>query len=144
MPTLKLLQITIFLALFSSLVQIQADENPPNLENKCGDCPCDHPCTPKPSPPPPSPPPPSPSPPPPSPKYPPPSYLCPPPPDEIPPKSPNPPDEKTPPKGPNPPSISINGPPGSVYSVIQTYSGGCRTFLVGNIPFLIVLWALAF
>ncbi|XP_041999664.1 sulfated surface glycoprotein 185-like [Salvia splendens] len=144
MPTLKLLQITIFLALFSSL--IQADENPPNLENKCGDCPCDNPCTPKPSPPPPSPPPPSPPPP-----SPPPSNICPPPPaapdEEIPPKSPNPPDEETPPKGPNPPSISINGPPGNVYSVIQTYSGGCRSFLVGNIPFLIIsclLWALAF
>ncbi|XP_057811377.1 extensin-like [Salvia miltiorrhiza] len=150
MATLKLfLQITIFLALFSALIQAdekpsrKLDENPPNLENKCGDCPCDHPCNPPPSPkyPPPSPPPPSPPPPspPPSPKYPPPSDNCPPPPADVP-------SDQKPPKGPNPPYIYINGPPGTVYPVYPYYSGSRRSFLVGKIPFLIscILWGAAF
>lgn len=130
MSTLKLLQITIFLALFSSLIQAsekpsrKLDENPPDLENKCGDCPCDNPCNPQPSPPPPSP------------KYPPPSNDCPPPPAA-----------KKPPKGTNPPYIYINGPPGSVYPVYPYYSGGGRSVLVGKFPFLIIgclLWVVAF
>ncbi|KAL1531930.1 pollen-specific leucine-rich repeat extensin-like protein 3 [Salvia divinorum] len=132
MSTLKLLQITIFLALFSSLIQAdekplrKLDENPPDLENKCGDCPCDNPCNPPPSPPPP----------PPSPKYPPPSNNCPPPPAA-----------QKPPKGTNPPYIYINGPPGSVYPVYPYYSGGRRSVLIGEIPFLIIsclLWVVAF
>ncbi|KAL1553649.1 sulfated surface glycoprotein 185-like protein [Salvia divinorum] len=156
MPTLKLLQITIFLALFSSLIQAdekpsrKLDENPPDLENKCGNCPCDRPCKPpRPSPPPPSPPPPSPPPPPPRPR--PPRNICPPPPaepdEQTPPERPNPPDGQTPPTRPYPPSIYLTGPPGSVYSVNQYNSGGCRSFLVGKVPFLIVsclLWAVTF
>lgn len=140
MVTLKLLQLTISLFLFASLIQAEnptysrkLDENPPDLENKCGDCPCDKPCNPQPypSPPPPSPPPPSPPPPPKNP----PSNDCPPPP--VVPK---------PPKGPNPPYIYINGPPGSVYPVYANISGGRRCFLIGKFPFLIsfVLWVLAF
>lgn len=150
MATLKLLQLTISLFLFASLIQAEnpinsrkLDENSPDLENKCGDCPCDKPCNPQP---PPSPPPPSPSPPPPSP--PPPSNDCPPPPSKNPPCNdcqPSPVVPK-PPKGPNPPYIYINGPPGSVYPVYANISGGRRCFLIGKFPFLIsfVLWVLAF
>lgn len=131
MATLKVLHFTIFLAMIStSVVQSQQlmnsrklDETPaPNLENKCGSCPCNNPCNPPPSPPPPCPPPP-----PPPPKKPPPSNNCPPPPNgggggQYP---------------PNPPYIYINGPPGDLYPVDSYYSGSGRSLSTGLMPFLI-------
>ncbi|KAI3466998.1 hypothetical protein Pfo_023661 [Paulownia fortunei] len=131
MARLRLLQITIFLAMLSALVQAEKlmnsrklDESPPDLDNKCGSCPCDNPCNPPPSPPPPSPPPPT--------KKPEPSNYCPPPPSGQ-----NP---------PNPPYIYVNGPPGNLYPVYPYYSGDGRSFSMGIIPFMIssILWLLAF
>ncbi|PIN02796.1 hypothetical protein CDL12_24686 [Handroanthus impetiginosus] len=129
MARLKLLQVTIFLAIISTLVQSQELKNsrkldeaaPPDLQNKCGSCPCDQPCNPPPSPPPPPPPPPTP-------KKPPPSNYCPPPPSggggggEYP---------------PNPPYLYINGPPGNLYPVDASYSGSGRILSMGLMPFLI-------
>ncbi|KAL8463607.1 hypothetical protein ACS0TY_034312 [Phlomoides rotata] len=144
MARLRFLQITVFLAIFSALIEAETqtinsrklDETPP-LENKCGNCPCDNPCNPPAmSPPPPYPPPPSP-PPPSTPKNPPASSNCPPPPSQ-----PSPSGDKPP----NTPYIYFNGPPGNVYSVHPYYSGGPRTFSMGIIPFLITgtVWVLAF
>lgn len=130
MATLKVLQFTIFLGMMSTLVQSQ---QPPDLENKCGSCPCNNPCNPTPSPPPPALPPP----PPPPPKKKPPSNYCPPPPSggggggQYP---------------PNPPYIYINGPPGNLYPVDPYYSGSGRSLSTGLMPFLIstVLGLIAF
>ncbi|CAI9756005.1 unnamed protein product [Fraxinus pennsylvanica] len=104
------------------------DEAPPDLQNKCGNCPCNNPCNQAPPPPPP------PSPPPP-PKIKPPSNYCPPPPSgggggQYP---------------PNPPYIYINGPPGNLYPVDPYYSGASRRFSL-RLPFFIsaVLGILAF
>ncbi|KAK4423463.1 hypothetical protein Salat_1929100 [Sesamum alatum] len=133
MARLKLLQFTILIAaMLSTFVKSEElidsrklDETPPDLQNKCGSCPCNNPCNPPPSPPPPSPPPP----PPPAPKkQPPPSNYCPPPPSggggggQYP---------------PNPPYIYINGPPGNLYPVDAYYSGSGRSFSTGVMPFLI-------
>lgn len=130
MGKFKILQIITLLALLSALGEAQQamnsrmldDQSPPDLESKCGNCPCDSPCV-NPTPPPPPPPP----------KKPPPTNYCPPPP--IGGQNP-----------PNPPYIYINGPPGSVYPVYPYYSGGARRFSMGIIPFLIsfVSWAVAF
>lgn len=140
MATPKVLQFTIFLAILSTFVQSEEvinsrklDETSPDLQNKCGGCPCNNPCNQPPSPPPPSPPPPSPPPP----KKQPPSIYCPP-----------------PPSGgggggqyvPSPPYIFINGPPGNLYPVDPYYSGSGRSSSVGLLPFLIstVLGLIAF
>ena len=119
----------IFLAMISILVESQQptnskkllDETPPELENKCGGCPCNNPCNPPPSPPPPPPPK----------KQPPQSNYCPPPPSGG---------------GQNPPYIYINGPPGNLYPVDPYYSGSARSFSSGLMPFLIsaVIGMLAF
>ncbi|KAK4430296.1 hypothetical protein Salat_1330300 [Sesamum alatum] len=137
MARLRLLQITTFLAIIlSASAQAEKepmnsrkldDESPPDLDNKCGSCPCNSPCIPLPSPPPPSPPPP--------PKNPQPSN-CPPPPSG-----------QNPPSRPSPPYIYVNGPPGNLYPVYPYNSGHSRSFSMGIIPFLIsssILWLLAF
>ncbi|CAA3026486.1 Hypothetical predicted protein [Olea europaea subsp. europaea] len=135
MARLKMMQFTVFLVIISMAVRIEAlnprkldDETPPDLQNKCGNCPCNNPCNQAPPPPPP----PSPSPPPP-PKIKPPSNYCPPPPSgggQYP---------------PNPPYIYINGPPGNLYPVDPYYSGASRGFSLG-LPFFIstVLGFIAF
>ncbi|KZV14602.1 hypothetical protein F511_42356 [Dorcoceras hygrometricum] len=120
----RLLQITIFLVFLSVLVQSKGldnsrilDESPPDLQNKCGNCPCENPCNQPPPPPPPSPPPP------PKKNPPPPSNYCPPPPaGQYP---------------PNPPYIYINGPPGDLYPVDAGFSGSPRSSYMGILPFLI-------
>ncbi|KAL8531830.1 hypothetical protein ACS0TY_008435 [Phlomoides rotata] len=130
MATPKFMKFTIFLAIISTFVQSEAvmnsrklDETPPDLQNKCGSCPCNNPCNQPPPPPPPSPPPP--------PKKQPPSIYCPP-----------------PPSGggsgsgggqyvPSPPYIFINGPPGNLYPVDPYYSGSGRSSSMGLIQFLI-------
>lgn len=124
MANQKMLCFTIFLALFSTSVSQDQTTPDPDLQNKCGSCPCNNPCNPPPSPPPPALPPP---PPPPAPKKPPPSSNCPP-----------------PPGGgggggqfPSPPYIYINGPPGNLYPVDAFYSGSGRGFSTGLVPFLI-------
>ncbi|KAL6543819.1 hypothetical protein OROGR_010316 [Orobanche gracilis] len=128
--------ISIFLVISSTLARSEQimnsrklAETPPDLQSKCGGCPCNNPCNPSPPPPLPSPPPPSPPPPslPPSaPKKPQPSNYCPPPPGgEI---------------GQSPPSapyIYINGPPQNLYPVNTYYSGSDRIFSTGLVPFLI-------
>lgn len=129
MARLKILHLTIFVAMISTLGESQQ----PDLENKCGGCPCNNPCNPPPSPPPPALPPPSPPPPAPK-KQPPPSNYCPPPPSgggQYP---------------PNPPYIYINGPPGNLYPVDQYYSGSGRSSSAGFTPFFItaVLGLIAF
>lgn len=136
MAKLKILHfITIFLAMISTMAQSQEETNsrklqetPPDLENKCGGCPCNNPCNPPPSPPPPALPPP-----PPKKKQPPPSNDCPPPPSggQYP---------------PNPPYIFINGPPGNLYPVDPFYSGSGRSFYSGSTPFFMaaVLGLIAF
>ncbi|GFP90837.1 hypothetical protein PHJA_001227600 [Phtheirospermum japonicum] len=126
---IRLWQITYFLATLLAFVEAQnlinsrkLDEGPPpDLENKCGNCPCDNPCNPPPSPPPPPPP----SPPPPAKKQPP-SNYCPPPPSGGGHQNP-----------PNPPYAYVNGPPGNVYQVYPYYSGSGRSFSIGIFPFLI-------
>lgn len=133
MAKLKLLQFTIFLVYLSTLVQTKGlknsrilDESPPDLENKCGNCPCDNPCNQPPPPPPPSPPPP------PKKNPPPPSNYCPPPPSGQ--NPPNPPSDQNPP---NPPYIFINGPPGDLYPVDPDISGSDRSSRAAMLPFLI-------
>ncbi|PIN25989.1 hypothetical protein CDL12_01268 [Handroanthus impetiginosus] len=141
MDRLRLLKITIFLAILSAFVQAdeelknsrKVDESPPDLDDKCGGCPCDNPCNkPTPSPPPPSPPPP--------PANPPPSNYCPPPPGNY---FPSPPSPKKPP---SPPYMYVNGPPGNLYPVYPYYSGVGRSFSMGIVPLLIssLLWLLTF
>ncbi|KAL7110697.1 hypothetical protein ACP275_05G041700 [Erythranthe tilingii] len=143
MATLKLFYFTIFIIATLSMVNSRnLDEltPDPDLQNKCGSCPCNNPCAnPPPSPPPPSLPPP---PPPPAPKKPPPTTNCPPPPyggggggggGQYP---------------PNPPYIYINGPPGNLYPVDPFYSGSGRSFdsaglmLIGGA--LLLSWLIPF
>ncbi|KAL6505802.1 hypothetical protein OROHE_023181 [Orobanche hederae] len=140
METLKVFHFTIFLVISSTLARSEQimmnsrklDETTPDLQNKCGGCPCNNPCNPSPPPQQPSPPPPSPPPPslpPPAPKKPQPSNYCPPPPIGGGGES-----------GQSPPSapyIYINGPPQNLYPVGGYYSGSGRIFSTGLIPFLI-------
>ncbi|GER44480.1 proline-rich family protein [Striga asiatica] len=93
MARVRLMQITFLVATLWAFVKSQNLTTPTDLENKCGECPCNNPCTTTPPPPPLE-------------KRPPSSY-CPPPPSRG---------------GQNPPYIYINGPPGSVYSPFSSAS----------------------
>ncbi|CAI9761959.1 unnamed protein product [Fraxinus pennsylvanica] len=147
-----MLRIKLFLFLLVIVVPINGfeprnlDETPPgNLQNKCGNCPCDNPCNQAPPPPPPaSPPPPPPSPPPPPPL---PPALPPPPPSPPPPKKspsaecPPPPSGDNNPQTPPSPEIYITGPPGSVYRVDMNSAGAGRFHLLIFISSLLGLLA---
>ncbi|CAA0824446.1 Unknown protein [Striga hermonthica] len=98
MARVRMMQIITFLvATLWAFVKSEIVTTPTGLEKKCGDCPCNNPCTTTPPPPPL--------------EKKPPSSNCPPPPSRG---------------GRNPPYIYVNGPPGSVYSVYSYYSGSSR------------------
>ncbi|KAL2485067.1 Uncharacterized protein Adt_29823 [Abeliophyllum distichum] len=146
-----MLRIKVFLVFLVIVVPINGlnprnlDESPPDLQNKCGNCPCDTPCYQSPPLlPPASPPPPPPSSPPPPPPLPP-LYPPPPPPPKKKPSKECPP----PPSGENtqtPPSpeIYITGPPGSLYHIDINSAGVGGSFslpiFISSLLGLLAFW----